>query len=208
MAALRSSLEDFFRVHDPARAASVPALLAALPAGGAAALTAALEREYAAPRFFELGAFDFSGRAFDARAALYDPHVVPPVPCAVPLDNVHKAGILLPPAAAAAAAASAAAAAATGRLHGAGAEARDARRGTLLDWLAAELPREGPLGALRAWREAGARVRALLRGGREASGRLRGVDRDFNLLLLDAAGDLIIAPGAEVLALHAHDGAQ
>ena len=211
MSLLAEQVGDLYRLHAPARTHEVPAraaALAALPAAALPAHLAALEAEHAAPRFFSHGAYNFLGRGFDARAALYDEHVVPPVPCAVPLDNLHKASILLP--AAAGAAAAAAAPAATGRLHGAEAEARDQRQGTLLDWAAGELPAAGagPLGALRALRDAGAMVTVLLlgcsggRGGEEVRGRLRGIDSSFNALVMDAAtGALVLLPGARVQAI-------
>ena len=214
---LEEALDDLLRLHAPALPrAAAPAQAAALgalaPPARAAAL-AALEAQHSAPRFFALRPYNFYSRAFDARAALYDGHVVPPVPCAVPLDNVHKASALLPPSAAAAAAA---ASASTGRLHGAEAEARDQRQGTLLDWAGAELPAEGPLGALRALREAGALVTVMLlpqgaqgaaaaaaaAAPQQARGRLRGIDSEFNTLLLESgSGALLLLPGARVLAV-------
>ena len=206
-------LHDLFRLYDPARLPEAAALAESLAPAGAAAQAAALrslEQRYSCPGFFAHSAYNFYGRSFDARAALYDPHVLPPLPCAVPLDNVHKASALLPPSAAAAAAA---ASAATGRLHGAEAEARDQRQGgTLLDWAGAELPAEGPLGALRALREAGALVTVLLlpqgeqgaaaAAPQQARGRLHGIDSEFNTLLLESgSGALLLLPGARVLAV-------
>jgi hypothetical protein len=218
-------LHDLFRLYDPARLPEAAALAESLAPAGAAAQAAALrslEQRYSCPGFFAHSAYNFYGRSFDARAALYDPHVLPPLPCAVPLDNVHKASVLLP---GEGLEAGAAGAAATGRLHGAEAAARDQQQGTLLDWLCAELPSDGPLGSLRALREAGAMVTVLLlpdagangtssssssssssaaEGAATVRGWLRGIDRDFNTLLMHrgeggASGSLVLYPGARVL---------
>jgi hypothetical protein len=224
-------LQDLFRLYDPGRLPEAGALAASLASAGAAAQAAALrslEQRYSCPGFFAHSAYNFYGRSFDARAALYDPHVLPPLPCAVPLDNVHKASILLPRGGkegleGAGGGGGPAGAAATGRLHGAEAAARDQQQGTLLDWLCAELPSDGPLGSLRALREAGALVTVLLlpdvgatgsssssssraaeEGAVTARGWLRGIDRDFNILLMHrgeagASGSLVLYPGARVL---------
>ena len=194
-------LEDFFRSYSPERLRDVPVYLGKDPETHEA-LMRGLEDEFGAPRFFELSPYNFSGRGFDARAALYDGHLVPPVPTALPLDNLSKAAVLLPPSVQLELGETRAGSVATGKIHGAEAEFRDARRGTLLDWLCAELPTEGPLGTLRALREAGALVHVLMEGHSGdggVSGRLTGVDSFFNVILTGVDGENLVIPGEHVL---------
>ena len=186
---------DLLRCFAPSRLPELPALLAAR--GGARALCAALEAQFGVPRYASvLHAYHFSGRFFDPLRALYDEHFVPPAPLALPLDNVHKASVLLP--------APGPEVALTGRLHGAAAEARDlgtARARTLLDTLAEAAPAEGPFAALRALRAAGARVRVRRRGGApDGCGALAGFDEALNLLVV-AGGESVLVPGAHVAAV-------
>jgi hypothetical protein len=61
------------------------------------ALSARLEEEYNVPGFFAIPEFHFGGRFFDPLKCLYEPHLVPPVPSARPLDSLYKAQGLLPP---------------------------------------------------------------------------------------------------------------
>ena len=189
---------DLLRCYAPHLLPSLPALL---DAQGAAALCASLEAQHGVPRYSSaLHAYHFSGRFFDPLRALYDAHFVPPVPAALPLDNVHKASALLP--------APTAEVALTGRLHGAAVEARDAelaagtaRARTLLDALAEAAPAEGPLAALRALRAAGARVRVRRRGGApDVCGVLAGFDEGMSVLLT-AGGEGVLIAGAHVAAV-------
>jgi hypothetical protein len=187
---------DVLRCYAPARLPELPGLLAR----GAASLAAELEAQYRVPRYFStLYAYHFSGRFFDPLRALYDGHFVPPAPLSLPLDNVHKASVLLP-------GGGGPLEVATGRLHGAAVEARDAavaagtaRPRTLLDTLAEGAPAEGPLGALRALRAAGARVRVQRRDGApDVCGALAGFDEALNLLVI-VGGEGVLIPGMHVV---------
>jgi small nuclear ribonucleoprotein (snRNP)-like protein len=200
---MQHQVADFFRLYDPGRLHEAATLVASWEGSSVGRELAALEAHYSKPGFFATSAHNFYGSAFDALATLYDPHVVPPVPCAVPLDNVHKAGVLLPKRVREdlEAAGAAVGEASAGCLHGAEAEARDQRQGTLLNWVSAAFPSEGPLGSLRAWREAGALVTVLLANRTEARGRLRGIDGGFNTLLLDASGQAVLYPGERVVGI-------
>lgn len=92
-------IEDIYRCWAPERVDSARGVAAAAVAqgkAGVATLTRALEDEFGIPGYFANHAVHFSGRFFDARRALYDGNVIPPVPAATPFDNVHKAQVLLP----------------------------------------------------------------------------------------------------------------
>lgn len=190
-------IADLLRCYAPHRLPELPQLLS----GNVHNTRAALEAQFALPRYFStLHAYHFSGRFFDPLRVLYDDHFVSPVPLALPLDNLHKASVLLP--------AGGAGAVATGRLHGEAVEARDAavaagtaRSRTLLDELAERAPAEGPLAALRALRAAGASVRVRRSGGApDVRGVLAGFDEGMSVLVT-ANGQSVLVPGAHVLAV-------
>jgi hypothetical protein len=190
-------LVDFFRSYAPERLEEVAGLLNT-PPHSHPQLMSSLEAQYSCPRFFDLAAYNFSGRRFNPLACLYDGHVVPPVPTALPMDNLSKASVLLPPSVQLELGEGGAAGlVATGKTHGVEADTRDARQGTLLDWLCTELPMEGPLGTLKALRGAG--VQVLLEGGGEVRGKLQGLDAAFNLLVVSTSGENILVVGSKVL---------
>ena len=192
-------LVDFFRSYAPERLEEVEGLLATPPSTHPQ-LMATLEAQYSCPRFFDLAAYNFSGRRFNPLACLYDGHVVPPVPTALPMDNLSKASVLLPPhLQLELGEGGVAGLVATGKTHGIEADTRDARQGTLLDWLCAELPLEGPLGTLKALRDGGCSVLVLVEGGGEVKGKLQGLDAAFNLLVVGAGGENILVLGDKVL---------
>jgi hypothetical protein len=92
---LEDLITDFLLQHDPARLPQA-AGLAAQYADAPQQLQHALEQQYNAPRHFATVAFNFRSRFFDPLAALYDPHLAPPVPGVRPLDNLSKAVVVLP----------------------------------------------------------------------------------------------------------------
>lgn len=95
---LLSLVEDVFRCWDPSRLSSARSVVSAASAGGAAGealLASSLERQYGIAGYFVNYGAHFAGRHFDARRALYDGNIVPPIPAASPFDNVHKAQAML-----------------------------------------------------------------------------------------------------------------
>lgn len=91
---VRALLTDFLRVYDPL--ADVDALLASLPPDRDAAL-AAVEARYAAPGHFATVEWNVRSAFFNPLKALYEEGLLPPVPEVLPLDNIHKAQVLVQP---------------------------------------------------------------------------------------------------------------
>jgi hypothetical protein len=124
-----SLVEDIFRCWDPERFHRARTLAAAASARGIKGennLARELEEEYGINGYFTNYGVHFAGRFFDAKRALYDGHVVPPIPAASPFDNVHKAQALLPDGIASGDAAPIVIA--TGRLHSKAVQVADAQR--------------------------------------------------------------------------------
>ena len=185
--------EDALRCWAPERLPDFARLLAQAGRGGEAALARTLERDLGIPGYFSGGyALHFASRFFDAHAALYDAHFVPPEPAAAPFDNVHKAQALVGDAAIA-----------TGRLHSREVDQADADR--LVRRAARNVP---PLDALSAAAAAASEpLAALLPAQRERAfvrilctapdagppvvvrGRLVCFDADGNLLVQDPQSD-------------------
>ncbi len=195
--------EDALRCWAPERLPDLARLLAQAGRGGEASLARTLERELGVPGYFSGGyALHFASRFFDAHAALYDAHFVPPEPAAAPFDNVHKAQALVGDEANA-----------TGRLHSRAVDQADAdrharraaRRVPPLDALsAAAAATSAPLAALLPAQRERALVRIICAapdaGGPPAvvRGRLVAFDGNGNLLVQD--------PQAVVAASGARDG--
>lgn len=129
----RDLLEDFYRIHDPAKLPQVDAIAAAYE-DRPSELALFLETKYAA-RYFDRYATHFHSRFFDPARALYDDDALPPLLDVQPLDALYKAQALLPAAGAGAGGAGAGEAAAggagrpvaLGRLHGREKEEADRR---------------------------------------------------------------------------------
>lgn len=84
-------LDEFFRRWSPSRRGEAAGLAHDYASPERAqALRKHLEGRFRCPGFFERLVFDFRGRFFDPRHALYDPDVLPPMPHAAPLDNVGR----------------------------------------------------------------------------------------------------------------------
>lgn len=178
---LLADAEDFLRIFAPAHAPRALALAAAA-GGDARRLRAFLEARFPAGRSFFAARWAHARSAFfDAPAALYARGLVPPVPDARPLDNVHKAQALLPARrardeGAGGGAAPPAAAVRVGAHHAAAAATADAAwwRGdapeSLLAWLGAALPAGPVAGTLAPLLAARAPVRVLTRVPRRGGG--------------------------------------
>jgi hypothetical protein len=101
-AAWAGEVDDFLRVVCPRRRGEAERYLvpSALPErevqGFVQGMRDRLEREHGAPGWFRGARVNFRSRSFDARLALYDPHVVPPCARAAPLDRLSACAILLP----------------------------------------------------------------------------------------------------------------
>ena len=89
---------EFYRLHgslgirDPQEHAR---FLVTKYSGRGEELKLALEQHYGVPRWFDTYEYDFRCRFFNPSKALYDPHVVPPLPNTPPLDNLAKAKLLV-----------------------------------------------------------------------------------------------------------------
>eukprot|EP01138_Halocafeteria_seosinensis_P009440 gb/GECG01009648.1/.p1 GENE.gb/GECG01009648.1/~~gb/GECG01009648.1/.p1 ORF type:complete len:198 (+),score=21.93 gb/GECG01009648.1/:1-594(+) len=90
-------IAEFYRVHaSPTRNPEDHArCLLSKYHGRMEELKLCLEQRYGVERWFDTYEYDFRCRFFNSARALYDPHVVPPLPNAPPLDNLAKTKLLV-----------------------------------------------------------------------------------------------------------------
>lgn len=92
---LRDLLLDFYRQYDPPRLEYVDDIIAQHGEDDEE-LCSFLEARYGAHGYFSRHEYNLCSRFFNPLKALYDGHVIPPVPTVRPLDNIHKAQVFLP----------------------------------------------------------------------------------------------------------------
>ena len=185
-AAFARKVRAFYEAHNPERLDLVPEIVSKYR-NQQDKLWAKLEKKYPGTATSRDDRLDFRSRAFDARAALYEPGLRPPVPNAPPLDNLSKFRPFLPH---------------SSEYHDTrvkqGAHhvvrepsATSTNRGVALLSQVTDTLREGPHSLLwRALRDR-LRVRVTLRRINSIRGvvvgHLKAFDRHMNLLLVDAA---------------------
>jgi hypothetical protein len=87
-------IREFYRLFAPAKVAHVSEIMKRY-GGDVDSLKLFLEESYGKPRWFSTYFLCWESRYFDATRALYDPHVVPPMPRVAPMDNLSRARTLV-----------------------------------------------------------------------------------------------------------------